>query len=89
MSAKKASPVDLRDAAWIRDAVSFNAMLFLGAGRYDRADGLPSLDAANAAAAELEARNPGPRRAMVFAVTATGHSCMVTPTLRALAETLA
>ena len=81
--AKQPSPVDQRDLARIRAATHFNAMVFLGRGAYDREDGFPTLPEAKAAALLIEARNPR-KRAMVYAVTAEGHSTMVTDDLEAM-----
>lgn len=79
----KPHPTDLRDAAYIRAATHFNAMVFQGRGVYDREDDIPTLEQAKLAAARIEARNPG-RRAMIYAVTAEGRSAMVTPALETL-----
>lgn len=81
---KAPHPTDIRDAAYIRAATHFNAMVFRGVGRYDREDDIPTLAEAKAAAARIEARNPG-RRAMIYAVTAEGRAALVTPALEALA----
>lgn len=82
---KAPHPTDLRDAAYIRAATHFNAMVFLGVGRFDRVDGIVTLDEAKAVARSIEGRHPG-KRAMIYAVTAEGRSAMVTAMTEALAR---
>lgn len=80
---KAPHPTDLRDAAIIRSAAHFSACVFLGRGRYERADDLPTLAAAKAAGAALEARFG--KRAMIYGVSAEGRAAMVTPITEELA----
>jgi len=81
--ARKPHPTDFRDARWLAEAVHFNAMIFLGAGRYDRTDEIPTLEAAKAEAARLVAKHPG-KRALIYGVTREGRSVMWTPELENL-----
>lgn len=83
--ARAPAAVDIRDIAIIRGAHHFTTALFLGRGIYAGDDQLPSLEAAKAAAAALEAKHT-PRRAMIYGVNAAGRSAMVTPDLETLMQ---
>lgn len=66
-------PADVPSAAHIARAIGFTASLFLGAGKFDKIEGLSSIDEARKAVDELRLRNPMcTRRPMVYAALPEG-----------------
>jgi len=75
--ARKPHPADAANAAIIANAVRFDLALFLGVGQYARASA-DTLADARREAANLAALHPNGRRALIYAIDASGRSALVT-----------
>lgn len=75
--ARKPHPADAANAAIIANAVRFDLALFLGVGRYARASA-DTLADARREAANLATLHPNGRRALIYAIDASGRSALVT-----------
>ena len=75
--ARKPHPADSANAAIIANAIRFDLALFLGVGRYAR-DSAATLAEARLKAARLAAEYPNGRRALIYAIDASGRSALVT-----------
>ena len=78
-SHRKVHPADVANAAFLANAVRYDAALFLGTGRYARASA-PTLEAAQIEAMRLVADNPSPfgkRLPLIYGVTAEGRTALV------------
>jgi len=75
--ARKPHPADAANAAIIANAIRFDLALFLGVGRYAKASAA-TLAEARLKAARLAAEHPNGRRALIYAVDASGRSALVT-----------
>lgn len=75
--ARKPHPADAANAAIIADAIRFDLALFLGVGRYAKASAA-TLAGARREAARLAADHPNGRRALIYAIDASGRSALVT-----------
>lgn len=74
---RKPHPADLANAAIVANAVRFDLALFLGVGRYARAS-VATLAEARWEATRLGALHANGRRALIYAIDATGRSALVT-----------
>lgn len=74
---RKPHPADAAGAAIIANAVRFDIALFIGRGKYAHASARTLAEARNAAAPALEAEHPYGRRAMIYAIDASGRSALV------------
>ncbi|APF36730.1 hypothetical protein BOQ54_04815 [Chelatococcus daeguensis] len=75
--ARKPHPADAANAAIIANAIRFDLALFLGVGRYAKASAA-TLAEARLKAARLAAEHPNGRRALIYAIDASGRSALVT-----------
>jgi hypothetical protein len=75
--ARKPHPADAANAAIIANAIRFDLALFLGVGRYAKASAA-TLAEARLEAARLAAEHPNGRRALIYAIDASGRSALVT-----------
>jgi hypothetical protein len=75
--ARKPHPADVANAAIIANAIRFDLALFLGVGRYAKASAA-TLAGARREAARLAADHPNGRRALIYAIDASGRSALVT-----------
>lgn len=75
--ARKPHPADAANAAIIANASRFDLALFLGVGRYAKAS-TATLAEARLKAARLVAEHPNGRRALIYAIDASGRSVLVT-----------
>lgn len=69
-------PVDIRDAAEIAQAVYFVSTLFVGVGRFEKADH-KTLAEARVTAKAMESHYKNGRKAMVYGILANGKSALV------------
>ena len=76
---KKLHPADVANAELLARAVRFEIALFLGTGRYARADA-KTLGAARIEAMRLVAENTSPYRRLplIYGITAEGRAALVT-----------
>lgn len=75
--ARKPHPADVANATIIANAIRFDLALFLGVGRYAKASAA-TLAEARLKAARLAAEHPNGRRALIYAIDASGRSALVT-----------
>jgi len=75
--ARKPHPADAANAAIIANAIRFDLALFLGVGRYAKASAA-TLAEARREAGRLAAEHPNGRRALIYAIDASGRSALVT-----------
>jgi hypothetical protein len=71
----KKHPADAADAAFISNATLFELSIFLGRGKY-ATETAATLDEAKAKAAELEAKHPNGKKAMIYALDAAGRRAL-------------
>lgn len=71
-------PADRANAEIIANAVRFDVALFIGRGKYAHASARTLNEARNVAAPALEAEHPYGRRALIYAIDASGRSALVT-----------
>jgi hypothetical protein len=75
---RKPHPADIANAINVADAVKFEISLFLGAGKFAKAEATTLADA-RAAAAKLAADNPtASRLPLIYGITADGRNGLVT-----------
>jgi hypothetical protein len=76
---RKVHPADAANASDLARAVRFEIALFLGTGRYARADAA-TLEAARNEAMRLVAENTSPYRRLplIYGITAEGRAALVT-----------